>query len=77
MKSQFIKDVVSMLKTDDVKKEFNEISKLVVDFILTKLNPYMYIIITIVVVIFLMNLANLILIVIMFRKKRISLTIDK
>ena len=39
-------------------KEFDSISRLIMDFILTKLNPYMYIIITIVVVIFLVNISH-------------------
>lgn len=69
MKNNFIKDVISIIKTEEIKEEFNGISKLVMDFILTKLNPYMYIIITIIVVLFLINIINVILIIILYQKQ--------
>jgi hypothetical protein len=69
MKSVFIKDIISIVKTDEIKEEINIFSKLIMDFILTKLNPYMYIIITIVVIIFIINIINIILIIILYRKQ--------
>tara|TARA_B110000305_G_C19243041_1_gene540877 strand:- start:241 stop:483 length:243 start_codon:yes stop_codon:yes gene_type:complete len=69
MKSNLVKDIISIVKTDEIKEEFNGFSKLVMDFILTKLNPYMYIIITIIVIIFLINIINIILIIILYRKQ--------
>lgn len=69
MKSAFVKDILSIVKTDEVKQEFNDVSKLVMDFILTKLNPYMYIIITIIVVMLFINIVNIVLIIILYRKQ--------
>jgi len=69
MKTALIKDIISIVKTEEVKEEFDSISRLIMDFILTKLNPYMYIIITIVVVIFLVNIINIVLIIILYRKQ--------
>ena len=69
MKNSLIKDIISIIKTEEIKEEFDSISKLIMDFILTKLNPYMYIIITIVVVIFLVNIINIVLIIILYRKQ--------
>jgi hypothetical protein len=69
MKSAFVKDIISIVKTNEVKEEFNNVSKLIMDFILTKLNPYMYIIITIIVVLFLINIINIVLIIILYRKQ--------
>lgn len=69
MKNVFMKDIISIVKTDEMKEEFNGISKLIMDFILTKLNPYMYIIITIIVIIFLINIINIVLIIILYRKQ--------
>ena len=70
MKNNFVKDIISIVKTDEIKEELNGFSKLIMDFILTKLNPYMYIIITIVVVIFLINIINIVLIIMLYRKQK-------
>jgi len=69
MKNTLLKDIISIVKTDEIKEEFNDLSKLIMDFILTKLNPYMYVIITIVVIIFLINIINIALIIILYRKQ--------
>lgn len=69
MKETIIKEISSLLRRDDVKHEVGTFSKIIMDFILNKLNPYMYVIITIVVGIFLINVANIVLLVLLFRKQ--------
>lgn len=69
MKETIIKEISSLLRRDDVKHEVGTFSKIIMDFILNKLNPYMYVIITIVVGIFLINVANIILLILLFRKQ--------
>ena len=64
-----LSDVTKAIGDDQVKQEFNDVSKLVMDFILTKLNPYMYIIITIIVVMLFINIVNIVLIIILYRKQ--------
>mgnify|MGYP003387550495 CR=1 FL=1 len=70
MKEEFIKDIMSIFKHDDVKEEFNTISKMVTDYILQKLNPYMYFIITIIGIILLSNIINTCLFLYLFRRIR-------
>lgn len=69
MNNSFVKEILGLLQTEQVKNELKDISKLVMDFILTKLNPYMYIIITIIVIIFLINVINIVLIILLYRKQ--------
>ena len=68
MKSEFMRDIMSLLNKNEIKAEMDTISKYVTSFILTKLNPYMYIIITILVILFLTNVITSILIILLWRK---------
>ena len=68
----FLNNIMLLLKKKDINSNFNTISKTITDYILNKLNPYMYIIITIIVVIFLTNIINCFLIIYMLHKWRKS-----
>lgn len=68
MKDILFKEIISFLKKDEVKEEFELLSKITMDFILNKLNPYMYVIITMMVIIFLINIVNFALFIYLFRK---------
>lgn len=68
----FLNNIMLLLKKKDINSNFNTISKTITDYILNKLNPYMYIIITIIVVIFLTNIINCFLIIYMLHKWKSS-----
>ena len=60
MKEQsFAQQCLDILKQEDVKKEIRLLSRPVIDFILYEINPFIYFIIIILVLIFMMNLAIL------------------
>jgi F0F1-type ATP synthase membrane subunit a len=71
-KDDFLYNVMILLKKKDIHSNFKTISKMITDYILNKLNPYMYIIITIIVVIFFTNIINCVLIIYMLHKWKIQ-----
>ena len=71
MKDSFVQQCLDILKRDDIKNEFKMLLKPVIDFILYEINPYIYIIVTLVFFIFVMILAILIILVLIIRNKQI------
>ncbi len=71
MKETFVQQCLDILKREDIKNEFKMLLKPVIDFILYEINPYIYIIMSLVFLIFVMILAILILLILMIRNKEI------
>lgn len=69
MKESFVQQCLDLLKREDIKNEFKMLLKPVIDFILYEINPYIYIIMSLVFLIFVMILAILILLILMIRNK--------
>ena len=60
MKDSIVQQCLDILKREDIKNEFKMLLKPVIDFILYEINPYIYIIVSLVFLIFIMILAILI-----------------
>jgi hypothetical protein len=71
MKDSFVQQCLDILKREDIKKEFKMLLKPVIDFILYEINPYIYIIMSLVFLIFVMILAILILLILIIRNSEI------
>lgn len=71
MKDSIVKQCLEILKRDDIKNEFKMLLSPVIDFILYEINPYIYMIITLVFIIFLMILAILVILILLLRNKQI------
>lgn len=69
MKESLVEQCLEILKREDVKNECKSIFKPVMDFIFYELKPYIYVTIALVFVIFIMNLATLILFLLILRNK--------
>ena len=69
MKDSFVQQCLDLLKREDIKNEFKMLLKPIIDFILYEINPYIYIIMSLVFFIFVMILAILILLILMIRNK--------
>ncbi len=76
MKDSFVQQCLNLLKRDDIKNEFKMLLKPVIDFILYELNPYIYIIMTLVFLIFIMILAILIILILLICNKEYFRQID-
>jgi hypothetical protein len=70
MKDSFVQQCLNILKRDDIKNEFKMLLKPVIDFILYEINPYIYIIMTLVFLIFIMILAILIILILLICNKQ-------
>lgn len=75
MKESIVQQCLDILKREDIKNEFKMLLKPVIDFILYEINPYIYIIMSLVFLIFVMILANLILLILIIRNREIVNTI--
>ena len=71
MKESIVQQCLDILKRDDIKNEFKKLLKPVIDFILYEINPYIYIIMSLVFLIFVMILAILIMLILIIRNKEI------
>ena len=71
MKDSIVKQCLEILKRDDIKNEFKMLLSPIIDFILYEINPYIYMIITLVFIIFLMILAILVILILLLRNKQI------
>lgn len=71
MKDSFVQQCLDILKREDIKKEFKILLKPVIDFILYEINPYIYIIMSLVFFIFIMILAILILLILIILNSEI------
>jgi hypothetical protein len=69
MKDSLVQQCLDILKRDDIKNEFKKLLKPIIDFILYEINPYIYIIMTLVFLIFVMILAILIILILIIRNK--------
>lgn len=65
-KDTFIKQCVNLLKRDDVKQELNTLITPILEVILVRLNPYIYISLLFVIISFLLHLGIFLL---LFRNK--------
>ena len=72
MKDSIVQQCLDILKREDIKNEFKMLLKPVIDFILYELNPYIYIIMSLVFFIFVMILAILIMLVLIIRNKQLA-----
>jgi hypothetical protein len=59
MKETIVQQCLDILKRDDVKNEFKLMLKPVIDFILYEINPYIYITVTLVFMIFILRNKNM------------------
>jgi hypothetical protein len=71
MKDSFVQQCLDILKRDDIKNEVKMLLKPVIDFILYEINPYIYIIMSLVFLIFVMILAILIMLILIIRNRQI------
>jgi hypothetical protein len=71
MKDSLVQQFLDILKREDVKTEVKTFFKPVIDFILYEINPYIYIIVSLVFLIFVMILAILIILILLIRNKQI------
>ena len=69
MKDSIVQQCLDILQREDIKNEFKTLLKPVIDFILYEINPYIYMIITLVFCIFVMILAILIILILLIRNK--------
>jgi len=70
MRDTLVKQCLDILKRDDVKNEFKMLLKPVIDFILYEIHPYIFITISLVFFIFVMNLAILIILIMVLHNKQ-------
>ena len=71
MKDSFVQQCLDILKREDIKNEFKMLLKPVIDFILYEINPYIYIIMSLVFLIFVMILAIVIMLILIIRNKQL------
>jgi hypothetical protein len=71
MKDSLVQQCLDILKREDIKNEFKMLFKPVIDFILYEINPYIYIIVSLVFLIFVMILAILVILIMLLRNKQI------
>lgn len=75
MKESIINQCLDILKTDDVRNEIKVIFSPVTDLILYEIYPYIYVIISLVFMIFILILANLCLLIFIMRNKKMIFNI--
>jgi len=74
MKDSLVQQCLDILKREDIKSEIKFLCKPILEIILYEINPYIYIILTLVFLIFIMILAILIILICLFRNKQIIKT---
>jgi hypothetical protein len=72
MKESIIQQCLDILKRDDIKNEMRTLFSPVLDIVIKVVNPYITITIGVVFLIFTMNLAILILLILVLRNKIIT-----
>ena len=72
MKESFVSQCLDILKRDDIKNEIKLMFKPIIDFVLSELYPYIYLIVGFVFLIFLMILAILFILIFSLRNKNIA-----
>ena len=71
MKDSLVQQCLDILKREDIKSEIKILFKPILEFILYEINPYIYIILTLVFLIFIMILAILLILICLLRNKQI------
>jgi hypothetical protein len=71
MKDSLVQQCLDVLKREDIKQEFKILVSPVLEFVLREINPYIYIILTLVFLIFIMILAILVILIFLLRNKQI------
>ena len=69
MKDTIVKQCVDILKREDVKHELKELFTPLINFILYEMNPYIYTIVTVILLLFTMNLTIIFILLFMLRNK--------
>lgn len=69
MRESLVNQCLDILKREDIKHEFKQLLRPIIDFILYEINPYIYITLALFVLIFIMILAILIILIILLRNK--------
>lgn len=72
LKDSLVQQCLDILKREDIKNELRTLLSPFISIVLYELNPYIYIIITLVFLIFLMILAILILLIFILRNKNLA-----
>jgi hypothetical protein len=70
MKDSFAKQCLDILQREDVRNEFKMLLKPIIDFILYEINPYIYVTMALVCLIFVMILAILIILIMILRNRQ-------
>jgi hypothetical protein len=71
MKDSLVQQCLDILKREDIKSEIKVLFKPILEFILYEINPYIYVILTLVFFIFIMILAILVILICLLRNKQI------
>jgi hypothetical protein len=71
MKESLVQQCLDILKRDDIKNELKLLLKPLIDFIMYEINPYIYLIIGLVLILFVMILTILIILIMLLRNKQL------
>jgi len=69
MKDSIVQQCLDILKKEEVKNEIKMLLKPVINFIFHEINPYIYVIIMVVFLLFIMNLVILFILISLLRNK--------
>ena len=69
MKDSIVQQCLDILKKEEVKNEIKMLLKPVINFIFHEINPYIYVIIIVVFLLFIMNLVTLFILISLLRNK--------
>jgi hypothetical protein len=69
MRDSLVNQCLDILKRDDIKNEFKQLLKPIIDFILYEINPYIYTTLALFFLIFMMILAILVILIMLLRNK--------
>ena len=70
MKDSLVQQCLDVLKREDIKNECKILFKPVLEFVLYEINPYIYIILTLIFLIFIMILAILLILIFLLRNRQ-------
>ena len=71
MKDSLVQQCLDVLKREDIKNECKILFKPILEYVLYEINPYIYLILSLVFLIFIMILAILIILIFLLRNKQI------
>jgi uncharacterized membrane protein len=69
MRESLVTQCLDILKRDDIKNEFKQLLRPIIEFILYEINPYLYITLGLFFLIFIMILAILVILIMLLRNK--------